>query len=94
MHNKRLIEKQKKELIKFLSETMNSLGINQPKLSELTGIDQANLSRILSGKSIPTIDTFLKMCQALEIKVSLENKAEEPESAEMEFLKNLSGFGI
>jgi transcriptional regulator with XRE-family HTH domain len=61
---------------------MADAGINQVKLSELTEINQANLSKILSGKRTPTLDTFLKLCQALEIRIFLESKTEDKEANE------------
>ncbi|MEN9370675.1 MAG: helix-turn-helix protein [Bacteroidota bacterium] len=69
-------------LLKFISERMADAGINQVKLSELTEINQANLSKILSGKRTPTLDTFLKLCQALEIRIFLESKTEDKEANE------------
>lgn len=44
-----------------LKEIMIDLGMSQKQLSELTDIDQANISLILSNKSQPKMDSFLRI---------------------------------
>ena len=63
-------------LCHFIVERMNELGTTQVQLSELTGINQSNLSKILSGKGNPTLDNFLKICEVLKIRLFLETKEE------------------
>ncbi|MBK7360656.1 MAG: helix-turn-helix transcriptional regulator [Saprospiraceae bacterium] len=75
-------------LLKFISERMSETGVSQLKLSELTGINQANLSKILSGKNTPTLDTFIKLCQALEIRIFLESKTEDKKANEARVFLN------
>lgn len=43
---------------------MNDLKINQRQLSELTNVDAAIISRILSGKCEPTIKNLKKIAEA------------------------------
>lgn len=45
---------------------MEEKGIKQKDLSELTGIDKANLSNILNNKSQPGSDYFLRLWVALD----------------------------
>jgi len=41
-------------------------GISQKKLSKLTGIDEANLSRIEQGKTDPRLSTCIKIINILK----------------------------
>ena len=54
-----------------LEETGNALHaarkaarLTQKQVSQLTGIDQANISRIEQGKLNPTLTTLLRLCEA------------------------------
>ena len=42
-------------------EMVKEAGIKQRELANLTGIDDASISQILSNRNQPTIDNFLKM---------------------------------
>lgn len=44
-------------------------GISSQQLEYLSGVSQSNISRIESNEISPTIDTLLKLCNALEISV-------------------------
>lgn len=44
-------------------------GISSYQLEFLSGITQATISRIENNKQSPSIDTLLKLCNALEISV-------------------------
>ncbi len=41
--------------------------LSQEALSEATGISQPNIGRVLSGKNIPKLDTFIKLCEAIGV---------------------------
>jgi len=43
------------------------LGIKQADLAERTGFSNNYISSIETGKSVPTIDTLVKICLALDI---------------------------
>ena len=58
------------EISAQLIDARNNSGITQKELAQKTGLTQALISRIESGKSHPTIDT-LKM--GLRLVVSLED---------------------
>lgn len=55
------------EMGRFLRDTRRSLGLTQPDLMEVCGVDQANLSRIEKGVSGATLETYLRICHALGI---------------------------
>lgn len=56
-----------------LGERLRSIrkdkGISSYQLEFLSGITQATISRIENNKHSPSIDTLLKLCNALEISV-------------------------
>lgn len=41
-------------------------------LSNCTGLTTSNISKILSGVQVPTMLNFLKLCHALECRITLE----------------------
>ena len=49
----------------LLVKTMDELGVNQTKLSELSGINQGDISRIIYGKGNPTLKKIEKLFNAL-----------------------------
>ena len=55
------------ELSALIRERRRSLGLSQRDLSELSGVDQANLSRIEASASGSTLSTLLRLCEPLGI---------------------------
>lgn len=51
-----------------LAEVMLSLGINQTELSEMTGLTQAAVSQIISGKREPALGTVVRVLNAVPVK--------------------------
>lgn len=49
-------------------------GLSQSKLAELTGIDQADISKIESGNSNPSISTLNRIAKALNAELSVSIK--------------------
>lgn len=60
-------------LIDKLITIRKNKGISQEKLANLTNITRCTLARIETKKNIPKIDTFLKIVNALDCKISLDN---------------------
>ncbi|TAG18372.1 MAG: XRE family transcriptional regulator [Cytophagia bacterium] len=56
-----------KNLAQIITELRDQRGITQEQLSVLSGINQAHISRIESGKNKPTMPTVFRLCKALEI---------------------------
>lgn len=52
-------------LIKALIRARNTAGLTQRQLSDRTGIDQAILSRIETGKANPSMNTLRKLAKGL-----------------------------
>lgn len=47
-------------------------GFSQPTLAELSGLQQAEISRIETGSANPTADTLLRLASALHLTLTLE----------------------
>lgn len=50
-----------------LKRLMNERGINITRLSDLTGITNANISNIIHGKTSPNLDTMGRLAAALGV---------------------------
>lgn len=59
------------ELGKSLAAARRARGLTQPALSELTGIQQAEISRIERGLGNPTVTTLLRLSDALDQRLTL-----------------------
>ena len=46
--------------------------LTQLELAQLSGVQQADISRIENGQSFPTTETLAKLLQALQAKVKIE----------------------
>ena len=56
-----------KTLAQIIAEQREQKHFSQSQLAELSGINQAHISRIESGRSKPTMPTVFRICKALEI---------------------------
>ena len=56
-----------KTLAQLIAEQREQKHLSQSQLAELSGINQAHISRIESGKSKPTMPTVFRICKALSI---------------------------
>ena len=75
----------RKTLASLISERRRQLGLSQEKLAERVGIHRTYVSQLERGLKVPTMDVFLKICGALEIRASefiwhLEEKLDELQS--------------
>lgn len=57
-----------------LIASRKSAGLTQPELAKLSGILQADINRIERGLGNPTIDTVLKLLNALDMRLTLQPK--------------------
>ena len=60
------------DLIKALIKARNAAGLTQQQLAAKTGIDQAILSRIETGKANPSIATLKKLAKGLNKKLKID----------------------
>jgi transcriptional regulator with XRE-family HTH domain len=61
-----------KTLVEELDTIRKKNKISNVKLSEITGVDKNNVSRFFKGSHAPTLPTFLKIANALNL--SYESK--------------------
>lgn len=54
-----------------LAELRKSAGMTQEQLSELSGLNRANISKIESGKYNVSIDILGKLCEVLGVEIEL-----------------------
>lgn len=80
---------------KFIGKTLQSIrkkaNMKQGELAEKIGISEKHLSKIETGKNLPSLDNFLKMAEVLRF--SLEDfgvKTEHSESKDKQTLLKLA----
>lgn len=59
------------QIVKAMVEQRNALGLSQRELAALCGISQSSVARIESFKTVPNLDTLLKIFQQLGLKLSV-----------------------
>lgn len=60
------------ELAKMLIACRSSGNLTQKQLSELTGIDQADISKIENGNANPSIKTLTRLASAMNMTLKIE----------------------
>ena len=60
------------QIVKAMVEQRNALGLSQRELAALCGIPQSSVARIESFKTVPNLDTLLKIFQQLGLKLSVK----------------------
>lgn len=76
------VDKSVEAIIERLRKMRESKRMSQLDLSLTSGVSQTMISQMESGKRIPTLSTFLKLCDALDIPpetvigLALDNKKE------------------
>ena len=65
-----------KEIYSELAKARKAKNISQQELSKMTGIIQADISRIENGKANPTINILKRIAEALDMNLNFyfENK--------------------
>ena len=63
------------DLGSFIRSRREELEILQGDLASSAGVDQANLSKIERGAATATLDTYLRLCNALGIDLLAEPRA-------------------
>ena len=59
------------QIVKAMVEQRNALGLSQRELAALCGIPQSSVARIESFKTVPNLDTLLKIFQQLGLKLNV-----------------------
>ena len=58
-------------IVSAIIEKRNELGLSQRELASICGIPQSSVARIESFKTIPNLDTVLKIMQPLGLKLTV-----------------------
>ena len=60
------------QIVKAMVEQRNALGLSQRELAALCGIPQSSVARIESFKTVPNLDTLLKIFQQLGLRMKMK----------------------
>lgn len=55
----------------LIRDRRKSVEVSQGDLASAVGIDQANLSRIERGTTAATLETYLRLCKALGLQITV-----------------------
>ncbi|HRY32096.1 MAG TPA: helix-turn-helix transcriptional regulator [Bacteroidales bacterium] len=66
MADEKIIEA-RKLLCRYLADTAKSKGLSTYKLAAITGLHPANISRVFSGRYAPTLDTIIRLGEAIGV---------------------------
>jgi DNA-binding phage protein len=70
-------------LCRYLGEVAKEKGMSTYKIAEITGFNQPNVHRMLTGKYSPSIDNFMILADAIGCYFFIIDKEEDNELAEM-----------
>jgi DNA-binding XRE family transcriptional regulator len=81
---------QEYELIRQVVETRKKKGITQKRLAEMVGVSQQVISRLEREKHMPKLSNFIRILEALDLKVRLvdQNPAYVHEGEETAYEKH------
>jgi transcriptional regulator with XRE-family HTH domain len=71
----------RKVLLDFVASTAQEKGITQEEIARRTGFTQSNVSRMLSGRYPPSLDNFMKLCEAVDLYIFIEPKSSDSDLA-------------
>lgn len=58
-------------LISAVIKQRNDMGLTQRELAELCGLPQSSVARVETMKTVPKLDTFLKILRPLGLKLTI-----------------------
>ena len=82
------VQHQRKELCSYLHRVATSRNITHAQIANKTGHLQQNVSRMLAAKNSPSLDNFLKLCDAVGVHVFVIDK----EKVSLDFAKTLHSY--
>jgi len=74
MKQKKVIEV-RRSLLSEIRASAKDKGITQLEISERTGFSPNSVSRMLSGSYPPTLDSLIKLCDAVGLSVAVKRDA-------------------
>ena len=60
------------EVAKMIIACRNAENLTQKQLSELTGIDQADISKLERGNANPSVKTLIRLATAMNMQLKIE----------------------
>lgn len=70
------------QIEKYIADNITALcekrGVSKYRLSQLSGISQSSLGRIIAKESLPSLITLEKICKALDVTLSQFFREENP----------------
>lgn len=82
------VQQQRQALCSYLHRVATSRNITHAQIADKTGLLQPNVSRMLSAKNSPSLDNFLKLCDAVGVHVFVIDK----EKVSLDFAKTLHSY--
>lgn len=79
--NQKKIEEARKLLCAHLGELAKEQGLTHQQIADATGFQRNSVTRMLSGRFPPTLDSFLKLCDAIGVYIFVEPKDADTEMA-------------
>lgn len=70
MKYKNLLKAQKRFFMMHLKNHRIELELNQQELAKITGLSQATIAQLESGRKMPSIETMIKLASAFNIRPS------------------------
>lgn len=64
----------REEMGKKIAQLRKERGLTQDQLSQMTGLDRANIAKIENGRYNTGIDIIGKICDALECRIELKEE--------------------
>lgn len=66
------------QLLTFLYQTANENNITHDDIANISDWHRTNVSRMLSGKYMPSLDNFLKLATAIGVRIELHSPTDAP----------------
>jgi len=60
------------ELIEAIATAARTQKLSGYRLAKVTGINETHIGRILRGENSPSLDTVLKLCEAVGVKLQVK----------------------
>lgn len=81
--NEEKITEARKMLCQYLSLVAKEKGLSTYKIAEITGFKQQNVSRMFAGRYAPSLDNFIKLCDAIGVYIFILEKESQDDLAQI-----------
>lgn len=77
------ITEARKMLCHYLASLAKEKGLTTYQIAEMTGFKQPNVHRMLSGRYAPSLDNFIKLCDAIQTYIFIIDKNSTDDLSEL-----------